>query len=452
MAPVSEPTTTPPATAGQAASRREHPVAARRLLVVRPVLGRVGDPGVRVPALPRHHRRADRHLLHAARRSSRVGVMLLVAPRLQPLALSTTVPLSLGSMSAWRRSRSGYLPTDGDPASASRSWESATDLIDVYLNVAAQRAEAADRQAGPAMDARDVRARRHHRSARWPARSWRLDIDFRVGLAYAGAGAGRHRDVDVVEPFREERHVEGAQTLFSISALFRSPTLLVPALVVLSVVPDRGIDGRVVGAVPPRSARRVAPRVASMAFVAFASAVLFGRLFASRVLFGMGRRTTILVAGFGSLIGGTIAVAADQVFVVALGFLVLGFTLSAAVPAAFGLVGDSGRGSDERDRRRHHRRLHRVHLEPAAARLDRPELQPPRRHERDRHRDARHHRRRLARTSRRARVIGAASRPGSRRCAWTRGSRPGPRDPARGRSPTACSRPTASRSAPAASR
>jgi MFS family permease len=81
---------------------------------------------------------------------------------------------------------------------------------------------------------------------------------------------------------------------------------------------------------------------AAMAFVAFASAVLFGRLFASRVLYGMGRRTTILVAGFGSLIGGTIAVAADQVFVVALGFLVLGFTLSAAVPAAFGLVGDSG--------------------------------------------------------------------------------------------------------------
>jgi MFS family permease len=81
---------------------------------------------------------------------------------------------------------------------------------------------------------------------------------------------------------------------------------------------------------------------AAMAFVAFASAVLFGRLFASRVLYGMGKRMTILVAGFGSLIGGTIAVAADQVFVVGLGFLVLGFTLSAAVPAAFGLVGESG--------------------------------------------------------------------------------------------------------------
>ena len=137
------------------------------------------------------------------------------------------------------------------------------------------------------------------------------------------------------------RHVEGAQTLFSISALFRSPKLLVPALIVLSSFLIEG-SMDVWSGLYLRDQLGASATGAALAFVAFASAVLFGRLFASKVLFGMGRRMTILVAGFGSLIGGTIAVAADQLFVVALGFLVLGFTLSAAVPAAFGLVGDSG--------------------------------------------------------------------------------------------------------------
>ena len=79
--------------------------------------------------------------------------------------------------------------------------------------------------------------------------------------------------------------------------------------------------------------------VAAMVFVAFAASMFVGRLFAGRVLYGVGRRTTIVVAGVGSLIGGMIAVVANDPLVVGLGFLVLGFTLSAAGPAAFGLAG-----------------------------------------------------------------------------------------------------------------
>jgi MFS family permease len=123
--------------------------------------------------------------------------------------------------------------------------------------------------------------------------------------------------------------------------LFKAPKLLVPALVVLSAFLIEG-SMDVWSGLYLRDQLGASATAAAMAFVAFASAVMFGRLFASRVLYGMGRRMTILVAGVGSLIGGTIAVAADQVFVVGLGFLVLGFTLSAAVPAAFGLVGESG--------------------------------------------------------------------------------------------------------------
>jgi MFS family permease len=79
--------------------------------------------------------------------------------------------------------------------------------------------------------------------------------------------------------------------------------------------------------------------VAAIVFVAFAASMCVGRLFAGRVLYGMGVRTTIVVAGVGSLIGGMIAVAANAPLAVALGFLVLGFTLSAAGPAGFGLAG-----------------------------------------------------------------------------------------------------------------
>ena len=213
-------------------------------------------------------------------------------------------------------------------------------LIDVYLNVAAQRAEA--RTGKPVLQwMHATYALGGITGAPWPVRSAPPDIDFRVGLAYAAAGARRHRVLDGVEPSPKVRHVEGTQTLFSISALFRAPKLLVPALVVLSSFLIEG-SMDVWSGLYLRDQLGASATAAAMAFVAFASAVLFGRLFASQVLFGMGRRMTILVAGFGSLIGGTIAVAADQVFVVALGFLVLGFTLSAAVPAAFGLVGESG--------------------------------------------------------------------------------------------------------------
>ena len=74
--------------------------------------------------------------------------------------------------------------------------------------------------------------------------------------------------------------------------------------------------------------------VAAIVFVAFAASMFVGRLFAGRVLYGVGRRTTIVVAGVGAMVGGMIAVAANDSLVVGLGFLVLGFTLSAAGPAA----------------------------------------------------------------------------------------------------------------------
>ena len=227
-----------------------------------------------------------------------VGVMLLVAPRLQPLSLSTTIPLSLGLMSAGSFAM-GYLPT---------TWillafalvGIGNGLIDVYLNVAAQRAEA--RTGKPVLQWMHATYALGGITGALMAGAIRaLDIDFRIGLAYAGLALAVTA-IWTSSSVPKVRHVEGAQTLFSISALFRAPKLLVPALVVLSSFLIEG-SMDVWSGLYLRDQLGASASGAALAFVAFASAVLFGRLFASKVLFGMGRRMTILVAGFGSLIG-----------------------------------------------------------------------------------------------------------------------------------------------------
>ena len=333
---MTEPRTTPPATGGAATFRR----------TVAPLLAGYWSFGqywgvwvILVFEFQRHHGISDGRIGvdYTLLSLIAVGVMLLVAPRLQPVSLSRTVPLSLGLLSVGAIAI-GFLPTSSILVAFALVGVG-NGLIDVYLNIAAQRAE----------------VRTHKPVLQWMHAMYALggitgaslagairaaDIDFRVGLAYAGVGLAA-TTIWTASAIPNERNDEGTQTFFSISALFRTPALLVPALIVLSAFLIEG-SMDVWSGLYLRDQLGASASAAAMAFVAFASAVLFGRLFASRVLYGMGKRMTILVAGVGSLIGGTIAVAADQVFVVALGFLVLGFTLSAAAPAAFGLVGESG--------------------------------------------------------------------------------------------------------------
>jgi MFS family permease len=74
--------------------------------------------------------------------------------------------------------------------------------------------------------------------------------------------------------------------------------------------------------------------------MAFGSAVFLGRLFAGKVLFGLGARTTIVISGSGSAVAGALAVATNNTWVVGVAYLMLGFAISAAAPAAFGLIED----------------------------------------------------------------------------------------------------------------
>ncbi len=266
-----------------------------------------------------------------------VAVMLVLAPRLQPFPLRTSVPVSLMSLGVGAVAIA-LLPT-------STIWlgfvlvGAGNGLIDVYLNVAAHRAE--------------VEARRP--VLQWLHASYALGgvtgaasaglilaagLDFRLGLTFAAVVLAATSIWNALTAPRD-RAPEGTDTTFSISALLRSPALWVPAVAVLFAFLVEGSMDTWSG-LYLRDQLGASAATASIAFIAFASAVFLGRLFAGRVLFGLGARTTILVSGIGSAVGGSIAVASSKPWMVGIAFLLLGFMISAAAPAAFGLVEGSG--------------------------------------------------------------------------------------------------------------
>jgi MFS family permease len=132
----------------------------------------------------------------------------------------------------------------------------------------------------------------------------------------------------------------------ALSPLFRTPALWVPALIVMATFLVEG-SMDVWSGLYLRDELGASAAVAAAAFVAFAGAAFVGRLVASRVLFGRGRRTTIILAGAGAAVSGLIAVLTDSALVVGAAFLLLGFTISAASPAAFGLVEELSPADDQ---------------------------------------------------------------------------------------------------------
>ncbi len=264
-----------------------------------------------------------------------VGVMLLLAPRLQRSPLTAAVPASLLVLAAGSFVIA-YQPTQlvvlGFVLVGAGN-----GLIDVYMNVAAQRVEVATRR--PVLQ--------------WLHASYALGgvtgaaiaglllvwgVDFRWGLAIAGAALIAAAAWNARSAPRE-RSPEGAQTVFSISALFRTPALWVPALVVLFAFLVEGSMDTWSG-LYLREQLGASAGVAAMAFIAFSGAIFLGRMFAGRVLFGLGPRTTIIVAGVGSLVGGLLATLTSNLAIVGVAYLILGFMISAAAPAGFSLTED----------------------------------------------------------------------------------------------------------------
>jgi fucose permease len=287
----------------------------------------------------RHHGLSDSRLgaLYALLSIVAIATMLVVAPRLQRFALGVSVPASLGTLAV-----SAFVlvvqPT-------SLLWltfplvGAGNGLIDVYMNVAGQREETrARRPVLQWLHASYALGGVTGAAAAGALRS--LDGDFRIGIAASGVALlatawwnGRRGSRD--RPPRE------ASTVFSVSALRRTPALWIPALVVLfAFLVEGSMD--IWSGLYLREQLGASAGAAAAAFVAFAGALFVGRLFAARVLFGLGPRRTILVSGIGAGVGGTIAVLSGSVPVVAAAFLLMGLAISAAGPAGFSLVQETG--------------------------------------------------------------------------------------------------------------
>jgi predicted MFS family arabinose efflux permease len=281
------------------------------------------------------HRLSDSSmgLLYTVLSATAVLVMVFLAPRLQGLQLSTSVPISLASLAV------GATVIALQPRSALIVGfilvGLGNGLIDVYSNVAAQRAEIRDRKpvlqwmhAGYALGGVT--------GAAVAGLTRTAGLDFQVGMIYSAVALAITAIV-AARMLPRERVGASADTSFSISALFRHPGLWVPALVVLSAF-------LVEGSMDTWSGRYLigelgaSPAVASTVFIAFSSALFLGRMFAGRVLFGLGPRTTILAAGVGAGVGGAIAALTSSPVVVGFAYLLMGFTIAAAAPAGFSLI------------------------------------------------------------------------------------------------------------------
>ncbi len=101
--------------------------------------------------------------------------------------------------------------------------------------------------------------------------------------------------------------------------------LLEAALEIWSVVYMRGTLGATI-------------LVGAVSLAAFSLALALGRAFAAKVLFRLGGRNTLLVSGAGSLACTLVIAAVTSAYLAGIALLVLGFFLSPAAPAAYGLL------------------------------------------------------------------------------------------------------------------
>jgi len=285
-----------------------------------------------------HHSLTDGRLglLYSLLSVAAIATMLAGAPHLQRLSLYASVPVSLASLGLSALALT-VLPTSMLVLTFVLVGVG-NGLIDVYVNVAAQREETRTRK--PVLQ--------------WLHASYALGgvtgaaaagilrtvgLDHRLGLAASGVALLATAWWNLRSGSREPA-VEGARSVMSVSALRRTPALWIPALTVLfCFLVEGSMD--IWSGLYLREELGASPAAAGAAFVAFAGALFVGRLFAARVLFGLGARRTIVIAGIGGGIGGTIAVLAHTMPVVAGAFLLMGFAMSAAGPAGFSLVAET---------------------------------------------------------------------------------------------------------------
>ena len=265
--------------------------------------------------------------------------MTLLAPRLQSLPLSVTIPLALAAMGL-----GAFLV-----AVLPQQWivvafavlGVGNGLIDVFLNVAAQGVE---------MRTRKPTLQRLHAfysiggitGALGAGIASVVGVSYRVCLVAASlclmaAAAWNLFAVGV----RAQPRTARGDTKVSVTVLFRTRSLIAPALVVLfAFFVEGSMD--IWSVTYLRRTLEATALVGGISFAVFSASMAVGRLSAGRILFGLGYRRTIQVSGVGALLAGVAATITSSSVVAGIAFLFLGFFIASAAPAAFGLVGGSG--------------------------------------------------------------------------------------------------------------
>jgi MFS family permease len=269
---------------------------------------------------------------------SAVVVMASVSPRLAHLPLRTTVAAGVATLGI------GSIAMAVSPASGLAGTAvivgAGNGLIDVFSNTSAQRIEA--RTGRPILQwLHATYAAGGITGALIAGGVAALGIDERAAFLVAGAAllgsAAWNRMVG------DPEGGDAMQARLSVSAFRRHPGLLAAGVVVLfAFLVEGSMDtwsGRYL-----QDSQGASAVAAAGVFVGFSTALCLGRLFAGKVLFGFGRRTTILAGGIGAMAAGLTSALSDTLGVVAVAYIVMGFVLSWVAPAGFGLVEDTAPG------------------------------------------------------------------------------------------------------------
>lgn len=265
-------------------------------------------------------------------------VMTFVAPRLEPVPRGLTLALAL-SVHAAGAGLLAVLPA---------AWLMAgfavigvgTGLVDVTVNAAAHDIEV--RAAAPVLQwvhasygAGGVVASLAAGAAITLGATFAPLLLAAAALQLAAAAAARGST-----PLGGLRGAPPARGTPSLTAFVRAPFLLIPALVVASAFFVEG-SMDVWSVIFLRRTLGATALTGAAGFAAFALATAVGRAFAAGVLFRGGSRRTIVLSGMASLVAGLAAVLTSSPLVAGAAFLALGFALSAAAPAAYGMAGET---------------------------------------------------------------------------------------------------------------
>ena len=262
-----------------------------------------------------------------------IGVMTFVAPRLEPLPRSTTVALAL-LIHATGTLLLVTLPIE-------LLWVAfiflgaGTGLIDVFVNAAGQRIES---MSGSAV------LQWVHASygaggvvlAMSSAIAITNGADYRVAVVAAGALQLLAAVASWFAPVLRD-NAERLPGRFALAVFVKNRSLLIPAVIVLfSFFVEGSMD--VWSVIFLRETLGSSIIGGALGFSAFALAITLGRAVGAKYFFKLGYARTVLIAGLGSLLFATIAVAAPEPLIAGVAFLGLGFALSPAAPAAFGMA------------------------------------------------------------------------------------------------------------------